>query len=316
MRQAHLCGLPWKCEESFYPPPVQHLRRLLTAPGALVALAAVTLGACLTSPAEATISDQTHRTGSVETDSSLHTLLAGQALVAGTTQSALRNGWYSLDVWSGIVEVSETIPVAGSDGPGSSTTGTWFRNDPTGRFQAPHHHTRLRLRDNGDLVLITSGGRRLWHSGTRGSGAVRLTLHRSGNLALHAGSGKVVWSSHSGQVQMSGGMRLEPGHQLRDASETAFPGGQRITLTMQRNGNLVHRCGSQIDWQSHTHVAGSTLRMYRNGALRVVTPKGRTVWASGSGGDHDYAYFNGKRMEILADGIDLIWYARTDWQAC
>ena len=282
----------------------------MPALGGLVALAAITLGAGLISPAQATVPDPPHRVAAVVTETTPRTLLAGQALVAGTTRSALRNGWYELNVWSGMVELSETIPVAGSNGTSSSGTGTWFRNDASGRFQAQHDHSRLRLRLNGDLVLVTSAGRRLWHSGTRGSGAVRLTLHSGGKLALHTRSGRIVWSSRSGQVQMSGGMRLEPGRQLRDAWETAFRGGHVITLTMQRNGNLVHRCGSRIDWQSRTSVPGSTLRMYRNGALRVVTPRGRTVWASGSGGNHDYAYFNSKHMTIMADGIDMIWYAR------
>lgn len=210
----------------------------------------------------------------------------------------------------------ESIPVAGSHGPDSSTTATWLRTDPTGRFQAAHDRTRLRLRRDGDLTLVTSAGRRLWHSGTRGSGAVRLTLDRGGNLALHTSSGKVVWSTHTGQVQLSGGMRLEPGHQLRDASQTVSPQGRRTTLTMQRDGNLVHRCGSEIDWQSRTHVPGSTLRMYRNGALRVLTPTGRTAWTSGSGGHHDYAYLNGGRMEIVADGIDSLWYAHLSSSHC
>jgi hypothetical protein len=245
-----------------------------------------------------------------------HTLLAGQAIVAGTTHRALRNGWYSLEMESGGVTLYETIPVAGKEYTEHAATGTWFRNDPTGEFNAPNDHTRLRLRDNGDLVLLTAAGRRLWHSGTKGSGAVRLTLHSRGNLALHTRSGRIVWSSHSGQVQMSGGMRLEPGRQLRDAWDYGTsPGGRLITLRMQRDGNLVHRCGSRIDWQTRTSVAGSTLRMYRNGALRVVTPSGRTVWASGSGGDHDHAFLNGRSMTILADGIDMIWYARLG-QAC
>lgn len=291
-------------------------RPFLSALGGLLALAAAPLGAGLTLPATATVPETTHRTAAVATEPSAHSLLAGQAIVAGTTHDSLHNGWYELEVGSGTVTLYEWLPVAGSEGPSSSGTGTWFRNDPTGEFQAQHDHSRLRLRDNGDLVLVTSGGRRLWHSGTRGSGAVRLTLHSRGNLALHTRSGRIVWSSHSGQVQMSGGMRLEPGRQLRDAWETAFRGGRVVTLRMQRDGNLVHRCGSRIDWQSHTSVAGSTLRMYRNGALRVVTPGGRTVWASGSGGDHDYAYFNGKGMQIFADGIDMIWYARLNWDVC
>src|SRR5262249_41268803 len=159
--------------------------------------------------------------------------------VAGTKHSSLSAGWYTLDTYSGTVELDETIPVPGRHGTSSWGTGTWFRDDPTGLFQAPHDHTVLRLRPNGALALVTSHGKRLWHSGTRGSGAVRLTLHRSGNLALHTTTGKVVWSSHSGQVQMAPGMRLEPGHRLRDAWETAFPHGAPVTLTMQRDGNLV-----------------------------------------------------------------------------
>lgn len=261
---------------------MQQRSPFLVAVGGLVALAAVSVGAGVISPADATVAGPTHRATTLATDPSVYTLLAGHSLVAGSTHSTLSNGWYSLDAYSGSVELHETIPVAGKNGTSSASTGTWFRDDPTGRFQASHDHTRLRLGLHGDLALITSHGRRLWHSGTRGSGAVRLSLHRGGNLALHTKAGKVVWSSHSGQVQMSGGMSLGPGHQLRDAWETEFPHGRPVTLTMQRDGNLVHRCGSRIDWQTHTHVAGSTLRMYRNGALRVVTGKGRAVWSSGS----------------------------------
>lgn len=144
---------------------------------------------------------------------------------------------------------------------------------------------------------------------------MQLTLHRTGNLALHTESGKVVWSSHSGQVLMSGGMVLESGQRLRDAWETAFRGGYTITLTMSRGGNLIHRCGRHIDWQTHTHVKGSTLRMHADGSLQVVTPKGRRVWGSGSGG-HDYARLNGKYMSIEADGLDTIWTAPLNYQAC
>jgi hypothetical protein len=150
-----------------------------------------------------------------------------------------------------------------------SSTGIWFRDDPTGEFQASHDHTVFRLTKQGDLTLVTSRGQRLWHSDTSGSGAVRPTLHHSGNLALHTRSGRVVWSSHSGRVLMSGGMTLQPGHQLRDAWETAFPHGLPVTLTMQHDGNLVHRCGARVDWQSHTHVAGSTMQMFANGIKMI-----------------------------------------------
>lgn len=277
------------------------------------ALAATTL--TLASPSSGDAAEPSSASAPRAAGAGRHTLLAGHALVARTQRSSLHNGWYSLDVEPGDVTLYEAIPLPGSQGTSSVTTGTWFRQDPTGRFHAWRDHTVLRLRPTGDLTLVTSRGKRLWHSDTAGSGAVRLTLHRSGKLALHKKSGKVVWSSRSGQVQMSGGMVLRPGDQLRDAWETAFLHGDVVTLTMQRNGNLVHRCGSSIDWQTHTDVRRSTLRMSRGGLLRVVTPGGRTVWSSHSGG-HDYAWFNGSRLTIEAFDVDQVWYAHTDWRAC
>lgn len=256
-----------------------------------------------------------HSVATTRGSSAPRDLLAGHALVAGTKHSELHNGRFTLDVYSGTVELDETIPVATAHGPTSSSTGTWFRDDTTGRFQASHDHTVFRLTRTGDLTLVTAHGRRLWHSGTEGSGGVRLTLHRSGDLALHTRSGKVVWSSHSGHILMSGGMTLPPGHRLRDAWETAFPRGVPVTLTMQRDGNLVHRCGSRIDWQSHTHVAGSTMHVYRRGGMRILAPSGRAVWSTGSGGKHDGAWFDAKFMEILS-GAEPIWHARLDYRVC
>lgn len=285
-------------------------------PGIILCLSAVALAGPAPSLGTAAAAPRSQSAHHAAAASATNTLLAGHSLVAGTDHSRLAKGWYTLEVWSGTTEIDETIPVPGTDGISSSTTGTWMRQDPTGRFQAQHDHTRLRLTPNGDLALVTSHGRRLWHSATAGSGAVRLTLHRSGDLALYTESGTRVWSSHSGQVQMSGGMTLEPGQQLRDAWETAFRGGTTITLTMRRDGNLVHRCGRHIDWQTHTHIPGSTLRMHADGALQVVTPKGHRVWGSHSGGDHDYARLNGKHMWIDADGLELIWAAQLDYQVC
>jgi hypothetical protein len=243
------------------------------------------------------------------------TLLAGHALVAGTDHAQLHNGWYTLDVFPGMAVLSETIPIEGDPGPESSTIDTWSRMDPTGRFDADHDRTQLRLRRNGDLALVTEHGhRQLWHSGTKGSGAARLTLHRGGGLALHTKSGKVVWSSRSGQVQLAGGMSLGPGERLRTAIETGF-GGKPYTLTMQRDGNLVQRCGSHVMWQTRTHVRGSSLRLSTGGALRIFSPKGRAVWSSRSGGDGDYAVFDSGRMMVQLDW-HVVWGASFDSSRC
>ncbi|CAM3187786.1 hypothetical protein NODU109028_02410 [Nocardioides dubius] len=258
--------------------------------------------------------DQTPSHRAPQAERSTTTLFAGQALVAGTSRSELTNGWYTLTVTSGDVELRETIPLPGRDGTSSTSTGTWFRTDTTGWFSAERDRTRLRLRRNGDLALVTSRGRQLWHSGTKGSGAVQLNVRGNGALTLTTKSGKVVWRSHSGQTQMSGGMRLKPGQKFRNAWETAFSGGKVTTLTMQRDGNLVQRCGSMVTWQSRTHVRGSELRMSRTGVLRVVTPKGRVAWRASGGPNRDYAWFNSSSMimqSLDATGIKLIWQANT-----
>jgi hypothetical protein len=228
----------------------------------------------------------------------------------------LTNGWYTLSVRSGWVELDETIPVPGNNGVSSTSTGTWFRYDSSGRYQPSHDATELRLRRNGDLALITSRGRQLWHSRTQGKGVVQLALRRTGLLVLTTKSGKVVWSSRSGQVQMSGGMSLEPGRKLRNAWNTASPDGKPTTLTMHRNGNLVFRCGSRVLWQTRTHVRGSSLQMANNGMLRVITPTGRVAWQSHKDREHDYAYFNSHLMTINADGIKLLWAAQYDARKC
>jgi hypothetical protein len=287
----------------------RHFRPLRAALGAVTALSAVVLAPGLAVPAVSQQPPAARAQGATAPN----TLFAGHALVAETVDSSLQNGWYTLGVHPGGVELDEALPVPGAHGATSSNIGSWYRRDPNGRFEPLHDRTELRLRRNGDLVLLTGRGRRLWHTGTHGSGAVRLTLHTNGSLALHTNTGRVVWSSRSGQVQMAGGMTLKPGRQLRGAWETALPHGEVVTLTMQRNGNLVHRCGRRIDWQSHTHVRGSSLRLETNGALRIVGPKGRTVWSAHiRGGRHDYAYLVGPWMEINADDNGtILWHVRT-----
>ena len=124
-----------------------------------------------------------------------------------------------------------------------------------------------------------------------------------------------MWASHTGRILIPGGGMLGSGKQLREASQTGFPHGRPGTLTMQRDGNLVHRCGSSVDWQSRTHVAGSTLRVTLGGLLQVVGPHGRTVWSRGSSGHQD-VYFNGALMDLEDYHMRPLWEGNLNWRVC
>lgn len=262
-------------------------RILLTALASVTALAITTVGPAASGDADDEIPPAS--------------LLAGQALVAESDHDKLSNGPYTLTVSSGFVELDEYYEKLGS------TTGSWFADGESKRIRQ-HDRTRLVLRRNGDLVLLTERGQRMWHTGTKGSGAVRLTVHRGGNLALHTESGRVVWATHSGKVFLWAGQSLKPGQRLVRAWGTHRPGWKLSTLTMHRNGNLVHRCGKKVTWQSRTHVRGSSLRLYRNGALRILGPKGGVVWTSRSGGHRriENVYLAGGSLYIH-HGSDIIW---------
>jgi hypothetical protein len=90
----------------------------------------------------------------------------------------------------------------------------------------------LALSYAGNLVLRTDGGRRLWSSRTKGSGAVRATYSRHGVLKL-----------------------LDPaGHRVyRAGSRQSAP--QRLRLLS--NGDLVAVAGGAISW--HTDTAGASV---------------------------------------------------------
>jgi hypothetical protein len=75
-------------------------------------------------------------------------------------------------------------------------------------------HPRLVLRPHGDLVVM-SGRRILWSSRTAGSGARRLVLGNSGELALRSPGG-TVWSTRVGNACPAGGR------------------GQRVTIDLSR----------------------------------------------------------------------------------
>jgi len=55
---------------------------------------------------------------------------------------------------------------------------------------------RLLMQDDGDLVVYTSGGQRLWSSGTRGNPGAYILISNNGNMTLRAANGTtVLWKT-------------------------------------------------------------------------------------------------------------------------
>jgi len=212
-------------------------------------------------------------------------LLAGQRITAGTTADHLESpsGEFTLTAYSAEVQLDQTVPFNAGDG-GSYSQGTWFRNDASGKHNPDHDRTVLLLKRDGNLVLRLANGTRLWASGTAGSGATKLRLTNGGNLVLLTAKGKQVWASGSGRAVIAAGETLGSGARLIDAWNTALgPKFHRQFLTMQKDGNLVYKCGGTVLWQTRTHVAGSRLEISLRESLRVRTPAGAVVWSSHNG---------------------------------
>ncbi|MGZ4494413.1 MAG: hypothetical protein ACXVWU_06920 [Nocardioides sp.] len=245
-------------------------------------------------------------------------LSVGHQLTALTATDHLSSpsGEFTLTAEPDRVSLYEVIRFGASSEGDSFTTGTWFRDDGTGLHQSNTDRTTLRLQRNGNLVLRTASGVRLWSTRTVGSGATRLVLTDRGNLLLKTAAGTTVWSSGSGRVVIKAGATLGSRQRLVDAWNTSMPHGARATLTMQANGNLVHRCGTTVLWQTHTHTRRSRLQVTSTGAVRVVAPDGHVTWSSRSGKHSISTLFSVRGMELhqYSPTDRVVWHADEPWQ--
>jgi D-mannose binding lectin len=239
-----------------------------------------------------------------------NTLYAGQALVsrAHSYDSLIsRSGEFVLRPSTGRIYLDQIAPITGPRGPDTVETGVWHEEDTFGPPVAPNDQTALRLRRNGNLVLVTQRGRVLWSTHTKGTGTHnRLVVRDSGNLVLFTRAGKRVWASHTTPVFLGAGESLQSGHRIASLWDHNFIGFKLVTLTMERDGNLVLRCRSRVNWSTHTHVRGSHLVMQENGNAVVRAPDGRRLWSTHTAGTA-YAVF--EILDVKSFGREL----RYEW---
>jgi len=228
-------------------------------------------------------------------------------LKAGTAADRLVNGRFELRVSSDYLELDETAWLNGPAGRDSTSTGTWFRDDPKGFHQADHDQTLLAFYCNGDLALRHSDGALLWHSNTANKGATRLALTSGGNLVMTNAAGKAVWQSGSGSVMLPANSVLASNRRLVSAWADQ-QGAELRSLNMQTDGNLVYRVGTAVRWQTRTKVPGSHAGVTTRGQLVVVAPDGRVLWSSGkTGSSYSALYVSPFWIEQYSPAIATIW---------
>lgn len=227
------------------------------------------------------------------------TLAKCMKITADTTNDRLVNGKFSVVVNPDRVMIYEVETMYGPNGSETWTTGTWFRDDPTGRYQSNTDKSYLALHCNGDLALRRANGLLLWHSNTANRGIVKATISQWGNLLLLNSSGGVVWQSGTVSLAMPAGGILPSGAKL--INRFGDQQGRPVqTLTMQPDGNLVHRSGSTVKWQSNTRVAGSVAGLSPTARVFVRSPQGTILWASpcSSGSRYSILWLTNEDLQV------------------
>jgi hypothetical protein len=152
----------------------------------------------------------------------------------------------------------------------------------------------LIMQTNGNLVEYCTPGTPIWSTHTQGTGSHNyFQILDNGNLVVRTGDGRRVWASGSTSAIMTTGQRLASGSRLR----TKEYEHRYVSLTMQRTGDLVLTYGSRLAWHTGTHVAGSRMAFLRGGNLVVEGPRGRILWAS-----HTAGIGSGSSLMVLDDG--------------
>jgi hypothetical protein len=240
-------------------------------------------------------------------------LAAGERLVARSNRDSLSSpsGEFLLRLSSGSLALDQLAPITGRQGQDTVETGVWLRDFGRGRPVAPRDRTALQLQRNGNLRLVTERGRVLWSTHTKGTGAHnRLVVRNDGNLVMYTAAGKRVWASRTTRVFLGAGESLVSGDRMVSRwGEQSDPSFKLVTLTMQRDGNLVYRCRHTVNWSTHTRVPGSQLDMQDNGNAVVHAPNGRRLWSSHTAGTA-WAYFAPVVVYSVGPGPHVVWAPR------
>jgi hypothetical protein len=207
-------------------------------------------------------------------------LEAGQRWSLPTTVAQSPSGEFQFVTFrDGQMELDQIVHLPHSPTGAITEAMTWGVSG--GNINRNCQHGYLTMQTDGNLVEYCRPGDPIWSTHTRGTGQHNyFQIQDNGNLVVRTATGHRVWSSGSTAAMLATGQHLDSGARLR----TKGYGHRFVSLTMQRDGDLVLTYGARMAWHSDTHVARARLAFLRGGNLIVEGPRGKTLWSSHTAG--------------------------------
>lgn len=178
---------------------------------------------------------------------------------------------------------------------------------PLWSSQTHGHGAVAVMAHNGDLVVRSHSGHRLWDSATAGHPGSHLVLQDDGNLVIYTPSGSAPWYTGTYDARLGPGETLNAGQYLRSPSA-------QYRLLMQTDGNLVLYTNGHALWDAHTGGhPGAHAVMRKSGNLVVVGSSGHALWRSkthGNPGAYLAVQDDGNLVVYAQDG-SAPWYSST-----
>jgi hypothetical protein len=184
-----------------------------------------------------------------------------------------------------------------------------YRNfKPT--WRAGSQAVSLKLRSDGNLVLLRADGQIAWQSNT--NSGKKLHIQNDGNLVLYDINNQAVWASNSA-VNATVTWRLQP-HDIAHRGQFIKSQNRKYALALQRDGNLVLYSPSRALWATNTRD-GFLLVQQNDGNMVLYNVYGRPVWASRTAGTNATTYLqnDGNLVTYSVNGKAL-WATNTAGQ--
>lgn len=187
------------------------------------------------------------------------------------------------------------------------------------------------MQADGNLVITTSGGTRLWTSATSGPGN-RLQVRADGNVVILRTNGTVAWSSgtngwaggmltltNDGLLQVRQGAttvwdhrgvrydRMLAGQVLRPGESIVSTNGA-WSLVMRTDGNLVLTSAKGVRrWAAFTTGSGNAATMQTDGNFVVRNSRGVTQWSTRTSGAGSVVRVVGTGNAAVYRGATVTW---------
>jgi hypothetical protein len=168
-------------------------------------------------------------------------------------------------------------------------------------------YAKMVLQTNGDMVILSSAGSKIWSSGTAETGVTKLVLEEDG-FSLRTYNNTGIWSTQSQLIRTQ---RLGLGRNL------VSPNGN-YTFTVEPPGNLVlHTRNGEIHWKSDGPYPAGTypnaFAQFDRGSFLIYSAAGdwNVLWAVQTGDQARAFLDNDGRFIVRKNDGTTLWLNNT-----